>query len=306
MILIELEELHLISRTVISKHNVEEIQSILLRHYKNISKVHQIIKVAIHIKLLKKNGEYYSLNKDIESNSSLKFFSLEILNLLFKLDIPFSEIFSEKYMKYQPSYREYVIRKTAFGVNFIQLLGLLESCNFLKKINIIDSLLYLINKEYLYFLDLKSPVEPHGNLSVSRFDELLFLKQQYGKEAEEFVLNYEIMRLNNQDIEWVAKYIVDAGYDIASFDDENDVAHNRFIEVKSYDGEKEYFFWSRQELRVSRLKGNQYWIYLVNRSDMKNLNYKPIMIQNPYKNIYQDIDNWNKQVESWKFFAKQT
>ncbi len=304
MILIELEDLHLISRVIISKYKIEEIQSILLRHYKNLSKIRQIIKAAIYIKLLKKNGEYYSLNKNIKSDSSIRFFSLEILVLLFKLDIPFNDIFSEKYMKYQPSYGGYVIRKTAFGVNFIQLLSLLESCNFIKKININDSLFYLINKEYLYFLDLKSPVESHGNLSVSKFDEILLLKQKYGEEAEEFVLNYEVMRLNNQNIEWVAKYIVDAGYDIASFDNEKDTIHNRFIEVKSYDGEKEYFYWSRKELRVSHLKSNQYWIYLVNRSNMKNLNYKPTMIQNPYKNIYQDIDNWNQQVESWKFFSK--
>ncbi len=304
MILIELEDLHLISRVIISKYKIEEIQSILLRHYKNLSKISQIIKAAIYIKLLKKNGEYYSLNKNIKSDSSIRFFSLEILVLLFKLDIPFNDIFSEKYMKYQPSYGGYVIRKTAFGVNFIQLLSLLESCNFIKKININDSLFYLINKEYLYFLDLKSPVESHGNLSVSKFDEILLLKQKYGEEAEEFVLNYEVMRLNNQNIEWVAKYIVDAGYDIASFDNEKDTIHNRFIEVKSYDGEKEYFYWSRKELRVSHLKSNQYWIYLVNRSNMKNLNYKPTMIQNPYKNIYQDIDNWNQQVESWKFFSK--
>jgi hypothetical protein len=304
MILIELEDLHLISKTITNKYKAEGIQSILLRYYKNISKIRQLIKVAIYIKLLKKNREHYSLNEDIKINSSLQIFSLSILNLLFKLDIPFSEIFSEKYMKYRPSYEGYVIRKTAFGVNFLQLLRLLESCNFLKQININDSLHYLINKEYLYLLDLRSPVKSHGNLSVSRFDELLLLKQQYGEEAEEFVLNYEAMRLNNQNIEWVAKYIVDVGYDIASFDNEKDTIHNRFIEVKSYDGEKEYFFWSRKELRVSHLKGNQYWIYLVNRSNMKNLNYKPTMIQNPYKNIYQDIDNWTQQVESWKFFAK--
>jgi hypothetical protein len=289
MILIELEDLHQISRTVTSKHRAEEIESILLRHYKNLSKIRQLIKISIYIKLLKKNKEYYSLNKNIKSNSSHQIFSLSILNLLFKLDIPFNKIFSEKYMKYQPSYGGYIIRKTAFSVNFIQLLVLLESCNFIKQININDSLLYSINKEYLYFLDLKLPVESHGNLSVSRFDELLLLKQKYGEEAEELVLNYESMRLNTQNIEWVAKYIVDAGYDIASFDNENDTTHNRFIEVKSYDGKKEYFFWSRKELRVSRLKGDQYWIYLVNRSNMKNPNYEPTMIQNPYKNIYQDI-----------------
>lgn len=304
MTLIKLEDLHLISKTITSKYRIEEIQSILLRHYKNISKIRQLIQVTIYIKLLTKNRKHYSLNTNIKSNSSFQIFSLAILNLLFELDIPFSEIFNEKYMKYRPSNGGYVIRKTAFGVNYIQLLSLLESCNFIKQININDSLLYLINKEYLYLLDLKSPVESHGNLSVSKFDELLLLKQKYGKEAEEFVLNYESMRLNNQNIEWVAKYIVDAGYDIASFDNENDTTHNRLIEVKSYDGGKEYFFWSRKELRVSRLEGNQYWIYLVNRSSMKSPTYEPTMIQNPYKNIYQDIDNWDQQFESCKFSAK--
>jgi len=304
MILIELEDLYLISRTIVGQHKIEEIQSVLQRHFTNNTKIHQLIKVAIYLNLLTKNREYFSLNKKIKSESSLQVFSLEVLHLLFKLEIPFREIFSDKYMLYRPSHGGYIVSKNAFGVDFIQLLNLLESCNFLKQVNVNEVVFYLINKEYLYLLDLKENVRSHGSLTVSRFEELLLLKQRHGKEAEEFVLNYESQRLNSQNIEWVAKYIVDAGYDIASFDSDSDVVCNRFIEVKSYDGMKEYFFWSRKELRVSRIKGNQYWIYLVNRSDMLNPNYEPIMIQNPYKNIYQDNDNWHRQVESLRISSR--
>jgi len=126
-------------------------------------------------------------------------------------------------------------------------------------------------------------------------------KQIYGEEAEKFVLNFEFIRLKKQkEIDWVAEYIVNEGYDIASYNHESDELLNRFIEVKSYDGETPYFFWSRNEYSVAKRKKDDYWLYLVNRSEMNREDYVPIMVQNPFDTILRDDEVWDKQIEKYK------
>ncbi len=71
------------------------------------------------------------------------------------------------------------------------------------------------------------------------------------------------------------------------------------MKVKSYDGKNPYFFWSRNEVNVAKRKLEKYWIYLVNRTEMNNVDYKPIMIQNPSENIIND-EKWDKQTEKYK------
>lgn len=90
------------------------------------------------------------------------------------------------------------------------------------------------------------------------------------------------------------------GFDIASYNHELDELPNRFIEVKSYDGDTPYFFWSRNEYSVAKRKKDEYWLYLVNRSEMNIAKYVPIMIQNPHEAILNDNKNWDKQIEKYK------
>lgn len=122
-------------------------------------------------------------------------------------------------------------------------------------------------------------------------------QQVYGEEAEKYVLNFEFIRLKEQkEIDWVAEYIVNEEYDIASYNHESDELPNRFIEVKSYDGET-HIFWSRNEFSVAKRKKDDYWLYLVNRLEMNKVEYVPITIQNPYEEILNNDKNWYKQIE---------
>ena len=59
------------------------------------------------------------------------------------------------------------------------------------------------------------------------------------------------------------------------------------------------FFWSRNEIDISRIKGENYFLYLVDRNQMNNTEYKPLIIQNPFKNVLNN-ENWVKQVEKYK------
>jgi len=92
----------------------------------------------------------------------------------------------------------------------------------------------------------------------------------------------------------------DGYFAIASYNHESNKLPNRFIEVKSYDGETPYFFWSRNEYSVAKRKQDEYWLYLINRSEMNKEEYVPIMIQNPFETILRDNEVWDKQIEKYK------
>lgn len=172
--------------------------------------------------------------------------------------------------------------------SILQNLGLLAKTNE-KGMVIIKN--YTLAKKFLE--------RPLRKISPKELEDELAQKKLNGIIAEKFVLNYEKKRLGNVNIDWVAEYIVNEGYDIASFDNKDDKEYNRFIEVKSYDGDTPYFFWSRNEYNVARLKKDNYWLYLVSREKIDEIGYIPIMVQNPYINILND-DVWKKQIDKYK------
>lgn len=130
-------------------------------------------------------------------------------------------------------------------------------------------------------------------------------QEELGLEAELFVLQYEKVRLNNNG-DWFHKVIrisdidVMAGYDIASFDNNASKIHNRFIEVKSY-SKKIEFYWSKTEVEVARIKKNEYYLYLVNRDEIQNDGYTPIIIKNPFETVFLN-DSWIKEAQEWFVF----
>ncbi|PWG06308.1 DUF3883 domain-containing protein [Polaribacter aquimarinus] len=150
-----------------------------------------------------------------------------------------------------------------------------------------------------YALAKKFLGRPLKKISPEEFEKEQEQKRINGIEAEKFVLAFENKRLGEKQIDWVAQYIVNEGYDIASYNKIDDIEYNRFIEVKSYEGKIPYFYWSRNEVNVAKRKLEKYWIYLVNRSEMNNKDYEPIMKQNPIESVLNN-ENWDKQVENYK------
>jgi hypothetical protein len=85
---------------------------------------------------------------------------------------------------------------------------------------------YVINNKYKsYFQKLHSSVRINRrNISVDEFKRSLENNERYGQEAEEFVFSFEEKRLNkNKEIEWLSRYVVNAGFDIVSYDNEMDI-----------------------------------------------------------------------------------
>jgi hypothetical protein len=101
-------------------------------------------------------------------------------------------------------------------------------------------------------------------------------------------------------IEQISDLNVGAGYDVVSLisDDSNRI--DKFIEVKSYQGKKPYFYWSKNEVRKANEIQENYFLYLVNRDEIDSKEYSPVMISNPYSEVFDSL-NWKKECEKWYF-----
>lgn len=119
-------------------------------------------------------------------------------------------------------------------------------------------------------------------------------KKIQGELAEKWALEYERKRLRStkhiEKVKIISKIDVGAGFDILSFESENSGVYDRFIEVKSFKGVPQ-FYWTKNESEVASIKGNNYFIYLVDIDMVLNEKYEPIIIQNPHVKIYEG-DGW--------------
>lgn len=133
-------------------------------------------------------------------------------------------------------------------------------------------------------------------VSEKLLEQALQANQRLGMQAEEAVVEHERKRLRalgrNAEAELVRRISqldIGAGYDIESFDGDKPLFdYDRFIEVKASQESELRFFWSANERRAAKEKGNKYWIYFVGRfKQSKSDEIIPIMIQNPAKRLSQ-------------------
>lgn len=120
-----------------------------------------------------------------------------------------------------------------------------------------------------------------------------------GENAELYVLSYEKERIGPplcQSIRRISEIDTSAGYDIVSFDSCESQEPDRFIEVKAVSSTG--FFWSRNEYEIAKLKGNMYYLYLVELSRLNEPGYVPEMIQDPALNVMVS-DSWFVEAESY-------
>lgn len=209
------------------------------------------------------------------------------------------EIFSPQHLAYDLSNKSIKITNNAFGFKYSQFKQVLLDFKVLAPVVTEISSYYIISHNYmsLFQKDLMAEIKRRA-ISPEHLKSLLEMQNQYGQEAERFVLKYEMARLDEQkEVIWVANYSVSEGYDIASFNSKYSLFHDRFIEVKSFIGTPT-FYWSKNEMETSRVKGKSYFLYLINRGEMDNSDYIPIIIQNPIEEILNN-PSWEKEVENY-------
>lgn len=121
-----------------------------------------------------------------------------------------------------------------------------------------------------------------------------------GLEAEEFVLRLEKERVSQmaQSIKRISDFDVAAGYDIVSYESADSTHYDRFIEVKCYVGEP-HFFWSENESDVAKIKREKYILCLVDYLKIKNPDYQPTFIRNPYETVFNS-EEWLVNTASYR------
>lgn len=136
-------------------------------------------------------------------------------------------------------------------------------------------------------------------LSFERLKKQIEDNELAGEKAELFVMEYEKKRIGPplcESIKRISEIDVAAGYDIVSFNSGDSFEPDRFIEVKAVSSTG--FFWSKNEYEIARLKGDKYYLYLVELGRTDEQGYTPEMIQNPASIILQS-DGWLVEAQSY-------
>jgi hypothetical protein len=172
--------------------------------------------------------------------------------------------------------------------------------------DVIYRLIQVEDARYRRLFDLQLlPEIRRRKIGIDSLRESLERRQLDGLRAEEFVLAFEKRRLTDHPavtrIERISDYDTEAGYDIVSFNQSTSASPDRFIEVKSYES-MESFYWSANEIRVSRIRRAAYFLYLVDRKKMDIDDYVPTMIQDPFENVFKNEEQWSKEAKNWRFF----
>lgn len=122
------------------------------------------------------------------------------------------------------------------------------------------------------------------------FKQILEIKEKHGEEAEKWVLDFEKRRLHEHplvdQIRRASDLDVGAGFDIVSFSSQYALEHDLFIEVKSVTPSCE-FYWTANEIERAAALGESYSLYLVDRSKLHSVGYRPRMIAGPYSALIE-------------------
>lgn len=230
----------------------------------------------------------------------------ELVSLSFialRKDDDFIRIFSPEYLTYDTAHRIIQIERSALLPRYANFCQLLINLRFLFKHPDSKIRKYVINNRYRHLFDTELlPVIRKRRMSINILMSQIEQNRKLGREAEDFVLDFERRRLdkhvNAQSIEIISDYDVNAGYDILSFDSIHSIESDRYIEVKSYSGEPN-FHWSRNEIDTSRRYKDRYYLYLVDRGRMHVEQFIPLIIRNPFEVIFERADKWNSTPESY-------
>lgn len=188
------------------------------------------------------------------------------INLLF---------YNEKADIYQMPKRAFKLDSAVFR-NLLITLGALS----------IDNSFLSLNKEYEDIFT--ETVFNKRKLPQEQLLKKLEKEREMGEAGEKFVLNYERQRcpfnsIQKQKIKQISIIDASAGYDIISFHSELTLK-KRYIEVKTYLG-KPHFYWSENEIQSAKLRGEDYYVYLVDYACINTKGYEPEIIANPILNI---------------------
>lgn len=294
---------------------IDDVKTICIHHSYNFgSSFNGAIHMMKLLNLIQINFSEIKADESIFLYKRESFFENQLVfEKLFKLlndENKLEILFNLKTTKQNSETQEYFIKGNQIPFSLNHIKKFLINTGFLELIENTHNT-YLVNSNFKDFftsfiIDGFKKKSKKRKISLSKLKEIQELQRKLGYEAECFVLNFELNKLSKHlsknNIKIISEEYSNAGYDIESFDSENSIVNDKFIEVKSY-SENLSFYWSRNEIETAKQLGDCYFIYLVDRKKMNLYGYKPIEIQNPFETILEN-NAWGKTIENYKIEFK--
>lgn len=302
------------------KQKISEVKKFSSSNVFSISRsVSGILDLLNFIEFTKMEGSFVSLNRQKfhpkSFNSEVYFEDIHFFEHLFDkmyCSQNLAKLFHQDNVKFSFENEQFYVHSHLIPMAFIPIRNLLLALDFFQPDSSFKDHLK-IKPRFTSFFEKKIIPLIQNDLkrkknSLEELKKTIAKKEEVGKAGEIFVLEYEKKRLKTHwhvdKIQRISEEYSNAGYDITSFNDSDSYFHDRFIEVKSFESILE-FFWSKNEVEISKHLGSKYFLYLVDRSRIEEINYSPRIIQNPFLKIFQS-NNWIKETQSWKFYISET
>lgn len=274
--------------------------------YKQYPYINKGITLLRYINLIQEKDNELVLSREFNNKNRYEIIISKLINKLHH-DNLFTEVFPAGSISYDIADKAIRIHRNKIEFRYFPIINLIRDLSTIASDKSDLSVLLPNSKLYLSIFSLNTS-EKRKIISEQLLQEILEAERIAGKEAEEYVEQFEKRRLkrhkNLEGIQIISSLDVGAGYDIISYETEESTTTDRFIEVKSYIGSKPQFYWSRNEIAVAQRMGDSYYIYLVNRSNLDKQHYSPIIIKNPSKAILSS-NEWAKSPNAL-FVQKKT
>jgi len=232
----------------------------------------------------------------INSNEQLNIFIVEkTICELFLNQIITVDMFS-----FDLVYERYLFRNELFPLVFAHVRNILLSQEFFELFRNDTSIEFFVDSRYEKLVA-SFCKEKKRTITLEQLKKKLEANMQAGEKAEQYILEFEKKRIFKSSLIDKIKIISDidvcAGYDIVSFDSPASIAYDRFIEVKAV-SRSNAFYWPANELSIAKLKGTQYYLYLVDLGRISDESYTPLIVNDPAINIMQS-DDWLIEPQSF-------
>jgi len=140
-------------------------------------------------------------------------------------------------------------------------------------------------------------------LRPSTLERLLEEQEGLGASAERAVLNYEKRRVGEKysgHVKHVAVEDVSAGYDIESVTTDKLEIVPRFVEVKAVSPTTYQFFWTANEIAMSRELRTLYFLYLVPIGPNDQLQMSHLrVIRDPFNHVFSPDSGWKSEATTF-------
>ena len=198
--------------------------------------------------------------------------------------------------KYDENRNLFYISRNKVELRYSGLIMLLNDLSFIQVI---------ANRIFIFDEDLAKELSEKQNKTITRrtislieLENELTLRKEYGEIGERKAFEYETKLLAERGIAKAPKMISDidvsAGYDLVSYLSSDSISYDKYIEVKSCQNKEQAFYLSRNELRIAKEKGENYYLYLYIRETDEI-----IIINDPYNRIYLS-EEWAKEPQIYK------